>query len=163
MKSQTTAPLHLFVCIVIFFICTSSRAYSQITINNIQNFNFGTFYQGNTGGSIDISTSGTRSANGDIILMNSISSGAQAIFEIDAPKGAVISLLGISDATLTGSNGGTITLQVGAADLSNPFIVTTVSPALTRIQISGKLLVGDSKTSPPGIYQGTFSITFNQE
>lgn len=163
MKSQKTAQLHLFVCLVIFFACLSPLAYSQITINNIQNFNFGTFYQGSTGGSIDITTSGSRSANGDIILMNNMSSGAQAIFEIEAPKGAVISLLGTPDATLTGSNGGIVTLQLGTADLNNPFIVTTVSPALTRIQISGKLLVGNSKTSPPGLYQGTFAITLNQE
>lgn len=163
MKSQKIANLYLSVCLAVFLFCPFSQVYSQITINTVQNFNFGTFYQGNAGGSIDISTSGSRSANGDIILMNSMSSGSQAIFEIEAPKGAVISILGIADATLTGSNGGILTLQMGTTDLSNPFIVTAISPALTRLQISAKLIVGDSKTSPPGLYQGTFAITLNQE
>lgn len=153
----------LLACLMTFILYLPAMSYAQITINVAQHFNFGTFYQGNTGGSIDINTSGSRSANGDIILLNGIASGAQAIFEVEAPTGSVISLLNMPDATLTGSNGGTLTLQMGKSDLNNPFVVTAISPGLTRIQLSGKLLIGDSKTSPPGNYQGTFAITFNQE
>ena len=149
----------LFGSLLVF---TSFKASSQIIIDPVQNFNFGTFYQGNSGGTIDISPTGSRSATGDIILMNTGVSDSQAIFEIQAPAGSTISI-NSPDAILTGSNGGTLTLHIGNADLGSPFSTTVVPPSRTRLQIGGILKVGNRLNSPPGLYQGTFSITFHQE
>jgi hypothetical protein len=150
----------IFFCSLLVFVPFKVR--SQVTIYPIQNFNFGTFYQGNSGGTIDISTTGARSASGDIILMNTFPSGSQAIFDIEAPAGSIISL-STPDATLSGSNGGTVTLHISNTDPASPFNTTVVPPDRIRMQVAGSLRVGDRITSPPGTYQGTFSITFNQQ
>ena len=155
--------LKYFLFLYSVLLCTSISAYSQVTVYTIQNFNFGTFYQGNSGGTIDVSTTGTRTATGDIILMNTWNSAAQAILEIQAPAGSVISITNGADAVLTGSNGGTVSLHLESSNLGSPFNTTAVPPARTTLNIAGKLTIGNITTSPPGTYQGTFSITFNQE
>jgi hypothetical protein len=144
-----------------FIVFNPFRASSQITIYPVQNFSFGTFYQGN-GGTVNISAAGERSATGDIILMNTSAPGSQAIFDIQAPAGSIISL-STPDATLTGSNGGTMTLHISNTDPASPFNTTAVPPNLTRIQVAGILSSGNRTSSPPGVYQGSFSITFNQQ
>lgn len=138
-------------------------AQAQINTYTIQGFDFGSFYQGDNGGAITISAEGTRTATGDIILMNTWLPNAQAIFEITAPEGITISILNGTDATLTGSNGGTLTLQLEGTDIGSPFTNTAAAAARTRIKVGGKLIVGNRTASPPGTYQGTCSIIFNQE
>lgn len=146
----------------LLLLLSSFTASSQITVYPIQNFNFGSFYQGNSGGTVDVSAAGSRSATGDIILINTSVSGSQAIFEIETPAGTVISI-STPDATLTGSNGGSLTLHVSNTDPGSPFNITAVPPDRTRLQIGGTLVVGTRAASPPGAYQGTFSITFNNQ
>ena len=158
-SKQSACGLVLFSLLILL----SLSAKSQLTIYPIQNFNFGSFYQGSSGGTVDISAGGTRSASGDIILINSGFSYSQAVFEIEAPEGSIISIVQGADITLSGSNGGTITLQVGNSDPASPFVTTAIVPARTLVQIGGKLLIGSSSTSPPGNYNGSFSITFHQE
>lgn len=148
---------------ILSFVILTTKANSQITITPVQAFNFGTFYQGYTGGTVDISVNGSRSSTGDIILMNTSLDAAVAIFEIEAPVGSVISILQGPDALLTGSNGGTLKLQLGAANLSSPFTTTAIPPNYTRLQIGGKLIISSPAASPPGVYTGTFNITLNHE
>lgn len=141
----------------------SFTANSQITVSTIQGFDFGSFYQGNSGGTVNILDTGVRSAAGDVVLINSGPMVSQAVFEIESPEGSVISIANGPDISIAGSNGGTISLKLGSADTGSPFITTEVPPARKRIQIGGTLTVGNKIDSPPGNYQGTFSITFNQE
>lgn len=156
---------HLWHLILLYPILLLScvPAWSQVKVYPIQDFNFGTFYQGNSGGTVEISVNGTRTATGDIILMNTSFIDQQAIFDIEAPAGTAISFLSGPDAILTGSNGGSVTLRVLSTEPAAPFTTTAVSPARTRFKVSGKLTIGNRITSPPGAYHGTFSITFNQE
>ena len=156
-------PGTLFIYFVLLIIFPSNTIKAQINTYSIQGFDFGTFYQGSNGGTIDISTEGLRTASGDIILMNTWQPSSQAIFEITAPAGSTISVLRGTDSILTGSNGGTLTLQLQQTDLGSPFSTTAVAPARTRIKVAGKLIIGNRTSSPPGKYQGTVSITFNQE
>ena len=151
---------HLGSLLLLFF---SFTANSQIAIYTIQGFDFGSFYQGNSGGTVDISNTGIRSATGDIILINSGPLVSQAAFEIEAPEGSVISIINGPDISIAGSNGGTISLKLGGADTGSPFITTEAPPTRTRIQIGGTLTIGNKLESPPGNYQGTFTITLNQE
>lgn len=153
--------LYLFLGICLTF--SAIRAQAQISTYPIQDFNFGTFYQGNTGGTISISTTGARTASGDIIILNSWSGNTQAIFDIEAPAGSSISILNGPDVTLAGSNGGTVTLHLAGTDLGSSFITSAVAPARTRINVAGQLIIGNQSTSPPGAYQGTFTLIFNQE
>lgn len=132
-------------------------------VYTIQNLAFGAFYHGNTGGTVMIASDGSRSATGDIVLLNLGISYFNAIFEIEAPPGSIVSILNGPDATLSGSNGGSMTLGIGSASPAAPFSTTLPPPSRTQINIGGTLTVGNNAASPPGSYTGTFYITFNYE
>lgn len=133
----------------------------SISVYTIQNMSFGAFINGPGGGTVSISPTGTRSSTGAVIPVNLGVTYCQAIFEVDAPLGTTISILNGPDATLTGSNGGSMTLAIGSADPASPFTTTVAQPSKTQVNIGGTLTVGTG--SLPGTYVGTFSITFNIE
>lgn len=134
-----------------------------LTVYTIQNLSFGAFSNGGSGGTVIISTTGTRSVTGSIVALNLGVSSFQSMFEIDAPVGSIISLLNGPDATLTGSNGGSMLFRIGASDPPSPLITTVLQPARTTVNIGGTLTVGSPAANPPGAYSGTFYITFNYE
>jgi hypothetical protein len=134
-----------------------------LTVYNIQNMSYGAFSIVSTGGTVNIATNGTRSVTGDVVPLNLGTQYFQAIFEIDAPVGSIVSLLNGADATLTGSNGGSMTMHIGDSDPPSPFITIVSQPARTQVSIAGTLTVGSPAANPPGAYNGTFYITFNQE
>jgi hypothetical protein len=132
-------------------------------VYTIQNLAFGAFYHGNTGGSIIIENDGSRSTTGDLVALNLGITYFNAIFEIEAPPGTIVSILNGPDATLTGSNGGSMTLSIGTSSPATPFSTTLPPPSRTQVNIGGTLTVGNNAASPPGAYTGTFYITFNHE
>jgi hypothetical protein len=132
-------------------------------VYTIQNLSFGAFYHGNTGGSVIIESDGSRSTTGDIVALNLGMTYFNAIFEIEAPPGTIVSILNGPDATLTGSNGGSMTLSIGSSSPGAPFSTTLSPPSRTQVNIGGTLTVGNNAASPPGSYTGTFYITFNHE
>lgn len=132
-------------------------------VYTIQNLAFGAFYHGNTGGTVMIASDGSRSATGDVVPLNLGISYFNAIFEIEAPPGSIVSILNGPDATLTGSNGGSMTLNIGSSSPAGPFSTTLPPPSRTQVNIGGTLTIGNNAASPPGSYSGTFYITFNYE
>jgi len=158
----------LFFCLILF---GTGTAFSQenpprpiaIYITPAQGISFGAFSQSVSGGTIIIYADGSRSATGDIILLNLGYSFSPAIFEIEGNRGTLISITNGPDATLTGSNGGTLTFQSGDSDPTSPFILTSGSPTRVQVRIGGTLLISNPGSNPPGAYSGTFWITFNQE
>jgi hypothetical protein len=132
-------------------------------VYTIQNLSFGAFYHGNTGGTVIIESDGSRSTTGDIVALNLGITYFNAIFEIEAPPGTIVSILNGPDATLTGSNGGSMTLSIGTSSPVAPFSTTLSPPSRTQVNIGGTLTVGNNTASPPGSYTGTFYITFNNE
>ena len=134
-----------------------------IYVFTVQNLQFGTFAQGGSGGTVTVSNNGSRSATGSIILINQGASFFQAIIDVEAAPGSLISITNGADATLTGSNGGTVTLTIGNSDPTSPFNTTVSPPSRTPVNIGGTLTIGNPAASPPGTYTGVFYITFNQE
>ena len=134
-----------------------------VAVTVTQNLGFGAFAQGAVGGTVTISSVGIRSATGDVILLNLGYSFSTSIFRLVANPGTVISILNGSDVSLPGSNGGSMLLHIGASDPVSPFVITTIPPAFTLLNIGGTLTVGNSAANPPGSYSGTFNITFIQE
>jgi len=133
----------------------------EVTVN--QNLAFGAFAQGAVGGTISINPASGRSFSGDIILLNLGYTFSAAIYKLVANAGTVVSLLNGPDVSLPGSNGGSMTLHIGASDPVWPFVITTVPPAFTLMNVGGTLTVGNPGSNPPGNYSGTFDITFIQE
>lgn len=134
-----------------------------VTVNLSQNLNFGAFYHGNVGGSVIIYNDGSRSSTGDIVLLTMGYTFSTGLYDVVANPGTLVSILNGPNAILTGSNGGSMILQLGDSDPMSPFIITTTPPASTQIRIGGTLIVGNPITNPPGNYGGTFDVTFVQE
>jgi hypothetical protein len=134
----------------------------QVTVTS-QTLSFGAFTHGASGGTVVISAGGIRSATGDVILLNLGFSYSTALYQLVANAGTVISILNGSDVVLPGSNGGSITLHIGDSSPASPFVISTVPPSYTLLNIGGTLTIGNSGSNPPGNYSGLFSITFIQE
>ena len=134
-----------------------------LSVYTVQNMSFGAFSIGSTGGTVIISSNGSRSVTGDIVSLNLGTLFFQSIFDIDAPLGSIVSISNGPDATLTGSNGGSMSMRIGVSDPPSPFITLISQPARTPVNIGGTLTVGPPAANPPGTYNGTFYITFNQE
>lgn len=131
-----------------------------ILLNPIQNLNFGAFYQGVSGGTVDVNQYGVRTSSGDIVLLDLGFFYFPAIFEINANSGTIISILNGPDVDLSDGNGHTINLHISSSYPNSPFVTIE---ALTNIYIGGTITVGGSLVDPPGNYSGTFLITFIQE
>jgi hypothetical protein len=152
-----------WACIAALLFLNTVNANAQVNVYPTQNISFGAFFPGNSGGTLTISPDGTRSSTGDIIPMNMGFVYSPAVFEIEAPQDAVISILKGPDVILTGSNGGSLTLHIGDADVGSSFNNTVAPPGRTQIKMGGTLTVAGSTSTPPGNYNGTISITFIQE
>ncbi len=135
----------------------------NISVYTVQNMHFGAFTQGAIGGSVILSATGMRSVTGDVIQLNMGVTYFQAIFEVEAVVGTVISIMNGPNATLTGSNGGSMSMTIGGSSPGSPFISSQQPPNRTTVNIGGTLSVGSPVSNPPGTYSGTFYITFNQE
>lgn len=134
-----------------------------IGVSIMQNLSFGALYQGLSGGTVIISTSGSRSATGDIILVNLGYLYFPAIFGLEGNPGSIVHFLAGTDATLTGSNGGFLTIHVGDSDPGDPIIINVSPPGRMQIRVGGTLVVGNALANPPGHYNGFFSVMFIQE
>jgi hypothetical protein len=128
-----------------------------------QNLSFGAFSQGVTGGTVTISPLGSRSSTGDVILVDMGYLYFPAIFELEGNPGTIVHFLAGPDTQLTGSNGGSLTLQVGPSYPGDPIIINVAPPGRMQIRVGGTLIVGNAIANPPGQYNGFFLVTFIQE
>jgi hypothetical protein len=134
----------------------------SVTVITTQNLSFGCFTQGTLGGTVTVSSSGMRTPTGNIVLLSG-GSVSPALFDVVANAGTLITIVNGPDATLTGSNGGTLTLHIDASSTGTPFITTALYPSPTHVFVGGTLTVGNSAASPWGDYSGTFQVTFVQQ
>lgn len=135
----------------------------EVYVNPAQQLSFGAFSISGLGGNIQISPQGVRSRTGDIFLLNLGFSWSSALFDISANPGTLVSIQNGPNATLHGSNGGTMTLIIGETDHPNPFVINTIPPVTTSLRMGGTLVVGNPIANPPGNYSGTFTVIFHQE
>lgn len=133
-----------------------------VTVITSQYLSFGNFAQGALGGTVNVSPSGTRSWTGNIVLLTG-GSVSPALFDVVANPGTLITIVNGSDVSLNGSNGGTLTLHIGASSTGSPFITTVARPTPTHVYIGGTLTVGNPGANPPGDYSGIFQVTFVQQ
>lgn len=128
-----------------------------------QGLSFGAFTQGATGGTVTVSAIGVRNSTGDVILLGMGYTYTPALYDVTGNPGTLVSILNGLDVSLPGSNGGSMTLHIEGSNPVSPFVITTVPPAVTQVTVGGTLTVGSPVANPPGIYGGTFNITFIQE
>lgn len=134
-----------------------------IYTNPSQGLMFGAFCQGALGGSLILFADGTRSSTGDVIPLGLGFPFSPAIIEVEAPVGTRIAILNGPNASLTGTNGGNMVMQIGNSDLGSNFITTVPPPGRTQVRIGGTLIIGTPLANPAGYYNGLFTVTFVQE
>ncbi len=162
--------LRLLICVSVL-LCCSCLANAQpppprplsIYVNPAQGLIFGAFFQGVSGGSVVVHPDGSRSVTGSLVPANLGYPFSPAIYEVDANQGTVVSIMNGPDVTLTGSNGGTMSLHIGTASTGAVFITTAAPPSRTQVRIGGTLTVGNPLANPSGNYSGTFAVTFIQQ
>ena len=159
----------LFSVAGLFVLVSTFQTYAQempprpIAISFVQNLSFGAFSPGSNGGTVTISPFGTRVSTGDIILLNFGYLYFPALFELEGLPGSIVHILAGPDATLTGSNGGSITLQVGEFNPGDPIIINVSPPGRMQIFTGGTIFVGNILANPSGEYSGYFYVMFLQE
>jgi hypothetical protein len=141
----------------------------QITVNATQELHFGTFSlqsAGSSGGTVTVDWQGSRSSSGQIILLADAPLHQAAVFEINLCQGRSVVITYSPTAILFGSNGGTITLNIGPTEQGpsgTSFHVDTDCSFITQLRVGGTLVIGTNGANPAGTYTGNFSITFNQQ
>lgn len=135
----------------------------EVEVNTSRFLNFGSFTTGTNGGTVTVDYTGERVASGDVVLLNMGQTVSSAQFEITANPGTIVNITPPTGIILTGSNGGTMTLNIDSFSTGETFITTGAPPATTTVFVGGTLIVGNNSVSQPGFYEGTFNLTFIQE
>lgn len=157
-------PFSVSVCLLLLYFPVNAQEKPPkpivVTVRNYQPLTFGTFIQSGNYGTVIVSSQGARSATGSVIIPNINSIVTAALYDIEAIPGTLITIQNGTDATLTGSNGGSMTLQIGDSFPKSPFITTG---AHTQVTIGGTLTVGSLLANPAGTYGGSFDVIFIQQ
>lgn len=160
----------LFIYVIaLLLVCVSVKGQPppprpiSIYVNPAQGLIFGAFFQGPSGGTVIIYPDGSRSVTGSLVQANLGYPFSPAIFEVDANQGTAIAIMNGPDVTLTGSNGGSVSLHIGTASTGSSFVTSVIPPSRTQVRIGGTLTVGNPLANPSGNYSGTFSVTFIQQ
>lgn len=136
----------------------------SLTAIATQGIHFGTLYTTSAGGTVTVGYDGIRSSTGGVMLLSIAPTSHPAIFEIKLCQGRNINITFDATTKLTGSNGGELTLDLGPTEkgISGASFATNADcNFITPLRMGGTLHVPG--TAIPGVYTGSFAITFNQE
>jgi len=163
--------LKLLLLTAALFLCVSF-SYSQpvlpqrtLTVTATQSIHFGTLCpMGWPGGTVIVGWDGSRTSTGNLLLLSMSPTAQPAIFEVKLCEGRSISITFDATTTLTGSNGGSLTLDLGPTEKGPngaSFATNGDCNFVTPLRMGGTLHVPG--TAIPGTYSGSFAITFNQQ
>lgn len=160
----------LFLILAGFFCVSFSFAQPALpqrtlTVTPTQSIHFGTFcVTGGAGGTVTVGYEGGRTSTGNIILLPIAPIAQPAVFEIKLCQGRNVSITFSASTTLTGSNGGSLILDIGPTEkgLTNAMFTTNRDcDFITPLRVGGTLHIPGTALS--GTYSGSFFMTFNQE
>jgi hypothetical protein len=154
------------------FVFSASISFAQpglpqrtITVTATQAIHFGTFcLTGAGGGTVSVGYDGNRTSTGDVFLSSLSPSAQPAIFDIKLCQGRNVIITYDVTTILTGSNGGSFTLDIGPTEKGvsgSQFPINNDCSFITTLRVGGTLNIPGS--SPAGVYTGSFHITFEQE
>lgn len=135
----------------------------SVYYNPAYGLRFGAIFLTPSGGTLTVWPDNSRTSTGAVLPANLGFIYGAANFEIHANPGTIISIVNGPDVTLTGSNGGSMSLHIGNSSPASPFITTVTPPAYTTVTVGGVLTVGSPTSNPEGTYSGYFLVTFMQE
>lgn len=157
------------LAVTVVFIACFNTTYAQpdlpqrvITVQATQTIDFGTFYAASSG-TITVNWDGSSSTTGGVVSLSS-STQTPSIFEIKLCQGRNVTISYDPTITMTGSNGGSLVLDVGPTEKGvsgSTFEVNNDCNFITILRVGGTLNVPFG--SIPGVYTGIFTMTFTQE
>jgi len=140
-------------------------ASQTITATQTQAINFGTYcVYGTGGGTVSIGWDGSRTSTGNIVLLNISPMAQPAIFEIKPADGNTVSFNYAPTGVLKGSNGGSLTFDIGPTEKGvngASFSVNNNTNVFIPFKVGGTLHIPPNAIQ--GTYLGNFNITFQQE
>ncbi len=159
----------LFLATILFACATFSFAQPvlpqrTISVTPTQNIHFGTVCVTGSGGTVTVGFDGSRTATGGVTLLAVSPSAQPAIFEIKLCQGRSVIISFDATTTLTGSEGGSLTMLIGPTEKGingASFLTNADCSFITPLRVGGTLNIPGAAI--PGIYSGSFAITFNQE
>lgn len=155
----------IFVVCVSFSFAQPALPQRTLTVTPTQAIQFGTFcITGGAGGTVTVGWDGNRTSSGNIVLLAMAPTAQPAIFEIKLCQGRNVNISFAATTSLTGSAGGSITLDIGPTEKGPngcSFSTNNDCNFITPLRVGGTLHIPGS--APPGTYTGSFNITFNQE
>lgn len=135
----------------------------SVDVTAVQFLNFGTFTTSYTGGTVRVNYLGERIATGDVVLLNYGGTPSFASYDVTASPGSILTITSPNNIPLSGSNTGTLYLNIDSYYPSKTFLATAVPPMTNTISIGGTLTIGNLASNPPGNYSGTVYITLIQQ
>src|SRR4030042_40036 len=106
----------LFVCVNASF-AQPDLPQRSLTVTAAQAIHFGTLcVTGGAGGTVTVGYDGSRASTGDVVLLPIAPTAQPAIFEIKLCQGRNVIITFSATTTLTGSNGGSLTLDIGPTE-----------------------------------------------
>jgi Domain of unknown function (DUF4402) len=159
--------------LVIVFCFYANISYSQpppppqrtLTVTATQSLHFGTLCcTGGAGGTVTVGWNGSRSSTGNILLLAIPPTAQPAIFEVKLCQGRTVTITFDATTTLTGSNGGSLTLDIGPTEkgiTGSNFSTNSDCNFITPLRVGGTLHIPGNVI--PGTYTGSFAITFVQQ
>ncbi len=153
------------ICFSLFILVNHLASIAQkpstrLLIVTLQDISFGTFFQGNSGGTVAIFPDGTRQFGGGIIEANiSGSDFHPAIFEVEAKPGTYVKMHAKQNYFLSGTNGGSIHLELKIPNRGIEQIVPT--SGIVQFIVGGVLTIEGGTNNPSGDYNTDFEIRFS--
>lgn len=159
--------LQLILLTAVFLFINSMQAQPSlpsrtITVLPTQPLEFGVFFIRGAG-TLEVDFQGNITTTGGIYSLNTIPT-TPAVFEIKLCQGRTVTLDYAYSVMLNGSNGGQLELIIGPTEKGvngAEFAVTTNCDFITTLRVGGKLIV--PANAVPGIYIGSFPMTFTQK
>jgi hypothetical protein len=135
-----------------------------ITVTATQALYFGTICVHGLGGTVTLGYDGSRSSTGNVVLLPTAPTATPAIFEIKLCQGRNVIISFDAFTMLSGDNGGSLKLDIGPTEKGingATFSTNEDCNFITPLRVGGTLHIPD--LALPGLYTGSFAITFNME
>jgi hypothetical protein len=134
-----------------------------VTVEYLQTINFGAFCVLGSEGSVNLNYNGTRTSTGGIHLISQGEADQPGIISLKLCPGRNVQLVFTPEVKLYyGSN--YITMEINSIEglgVGNIYTSTADCDFNNHIRIGGTLSV--PANAPPGLYEGSFTITFNMQ